>query len=197
MVDSWKMNERRRASYIQTCTTLKFLISNFLTIFLITQLMVRDGPPLKVHTLMLPTDHFGTEHYGKSHIGMDVSWQEHFDICIVRCCGRSGRWTFQNGDFLIPRTLSTWNYQHTQILAEGYFGIVDVPWHSVTRTFFGMEIFQHLEFRLLGTQNSLAPTFSPPDQGNRTSWKLLFSLLNKLEVGSPRLVVPYLYLGIA
>ena len=64
---------------------------------------------------------FGTLDFGKSHFGTDVSSWEHFCMCTVQSCERSGRWTLQQGK------VSTWglfgmrNFWHRNISVQGYF----------------------------------------------------------------------------
>ena len=65
---------------------------------------------------------FGTLDFGRSHFGTDVSSWEHFGTCIIRHCGRSGRWTFQHGKLLTWGLFGMRNFQHEEFLAQEHFG---------------------------------------------------------------------------
>ena len=75
-----------------------------------------------IRTVSSPIDHFGTEHFGKSHFGTDVSSREHFGTCTIRCCRRSGRWTFQHGNISTWGLFGTRNFWHKVFSAQEDFG---------------------------------------------------------------------------
>ena len=100
-----------------------------------------------------PIDHFGTEHSGKSHFCTDVSWREHFGICTVRRCERSGRWTFQHGNVSTWERFDMGTFQHEEFLTRGIFG---------TGTFWHGDISAHGHIALQGAKISMCRNVPVP-----------------------------------
>ena len=65
----------------------------------------------------MPTDHFNTEHFS-----MVVSSREHFGMCTIQRCRRSGRWIFQHENILTWRLFGTGTFRHEEFSAQEYFG---------------------------------------------------------------------------